>query len=86
MAQVSILGLCRIWNRACQDLTVPVRCFTLVEAEVCVFPAGEALHVIPRWTYGIEVLNSSILYVKVYSVLLIADVTTPCECAQLEPK
>lgn len=61
MTQVRTLWPCRIWNRSYQDLTVPVRSFICLEAEVCLFPVGEALHGIPRQTYGIEVLNSSIL-------------------------
>lgn len=86
MTQVRILRPCRIWNRTYQDPTVPVRCFTCLEAEVCLFPVGEALHVIPWQTYDTEVLNSSILYVKVYTILLIGDFTALCETAQLELK
>lgn len=86
MTQVRILWPCRIWNRSEQHPTVQVRYFTSLEAEVCLFPEGEALCVIPRWTYDIEVLNGTILYVKIYSVLLTGDFTAFCETAQLEPK
>lgn len=86
MTQAGILQLCRIWNRTYQDLTVPIRQFTCLEAEVCLFPVGEALHVIPSWTYNTEVLNSSFLYVKIYSGLLTGESTALCETAQVEPK
>lgn len=86
VTQERILWPGSIWDRGYQNLTVPARSFTCLEAEVCLLSVGEALYAIPRRTCYIKGLNIPILCVKIYPVPPAGNFTAPCEAAQLEPK